>query len=250
MPEYSTPFGADPLGAGSLAVAPDFNQCLQYFRAIGLGPESIAEVRALGVQPNPRWRSHIESGYFDDPECAAREATRISTVASGVYATLNEITPALLARRKNRLGIAEQGSLTTAGDVVRRRRVCFDIDPVRPKGVSATAGERDEARKVAGKVIVWIREVCGQDPWIIDTGNGYHLYYGVDLPSADGDRVKALLQAAHSLHSSSAAVVDTTVFDPARIVRVPGTLNRKGDSTPDRPHRLVRFVSGPGGGAC
>ena len=39
--------------------------------------------------------------------------------------------------------------------------------------------------------------------------------------------------------------IDTAVANPARGVRLPGTWNRKGDGTADRPHRRVRVVDPP-----
>lgn len=39
--------------------------------------------------------------------------------------------------------------------------------------------------------------------------------------------------------------IDTTVCNAARIMRIPGTLNAKGDNTPERPHRPARLLSVP-----
>ena len=39
--------------------------------------------------------------------------------------------------------------------------------------------------------------------------------------------------------------VDTSTFNPARIVKLYGTPARKGDSMPDRPHRLARLLDVP-----
>ena len=39
--------------------------------------------------------------------------------------------------------------------------------------------------------------------------------------------------------------VDESVFNPARIMRLPGTMNRKGDHLPKYPHRLCRILRIP-----
>ena len=62
------------------------------------------------------------------------------TRAEGVYVTLNEINPALLACAYNRL--ADRLKPTTGdADVLRRRIFYVDVDPVRPAQISATDAE-------------------------------------------------------------------------------------------------------------
>ena len=45
--------------------------------------------------------------------------------------------------------------------------------------------------------------------------------------------------------SSSAVKIDTAVFNPARISRLPFIMNRKGKSTAERPHRMATVLSYP-----
>ena len=45
--------------------------------------------------------------------------------------------------------------------------------------------------------------------------------------------------------ADDAVDIDQKVFNPARISKVYGTVSRKGDDTPDRPHRLSRMLSAP-----
>jgi hypothetical protein len=77
------------------------------------------------------------------------------------------------------------------------------------------------------------------------SGNGYHLIYNIDLPNdkESADLVKAVLNALASKFDNEFAKVDTTVFNAARIVKAYGTLAAKGDSTPERPHRIAEVVS-------
>src|SRR5690606_6172912 len=62
-------------------------------------PGGVVELRALGVGG----RKRTDSGYFDDPAKLAQAAAHLSGRADGVYFTLNEINPALLARSANKL---------------------------------------------------------------------------------------------------------------------------------------------------
>ena len=69
----------------------------------------------------------------------------------------------------------------------------------------------------------------------------------VDLPN-DADAlalVKGVLEALHGLFSDGQVAVDRSVSNAARIARVPGTLNPKGDNLPERPYRPTRLLDVP-----
>jgi hypothetical protein len=81
---------------------------------------------------------------------------------------------------------------------------------------------------------------------LIDSGNGYYLLYRIDLPADDGGLVKRVLLALAQRFDTDAVKIDPAVFNPARICKVPGTWARKGDNTPERPHRESRLLEVPG----
>lgn len=116
----------------------------------------VFEVRVLGTTV-PGWRNpHTEAGYFDyehiDQVPAAIEA--LASYA-GVYVTLNPVNPALLARTCNRLAGAQRAQTTSDTDILRRRWLFLDIDPVRPSGISATESEKQGARETAARLQDW-----------------------------------------------------------------------------------------------
>ena len=81
----------------------------------------------------PKTRAGVVSGYFDDSAAMASAIYDADARyrAGGIYFVLNEIEPALLGRACNRL--KERAELTTAdNNVVRRRWLPVDLDPVRP----------------------------------------------------------------------------------------------------------------------
>ena len=84
------------------------------------------------------------------------------------------------------------------------------------------------------------------EPVLATSGNGFHLLYRVDLPAADGGVVERVLKALAVRFNTDTARVDTKVANPARICKVPGTVARKGDATPARPHRRSRLLEVPG----
>lgn len=211
-----------------------------------VGTGEAAELRALDYVERPGLRPGTASGFFDTDhlELMAQEALRVSQTAKGVYFTLNPLNPDLLSRRNNRLDIARD-DLAADKDVVVRRWLLVDVDPCRIAGVSASAIEKDKALTKIGQTRDFLRERGWPDPVFADSGNGYHLLYRVDLPTADGELVKRVLHALGDRFDDDSVKVDRAVFNPARIVKLYGTLARKGDSTPQRPHRWSSILEIP-----
>jgi hypothetical protein len=75
----------------------------------------------------------------------ARKAGELDGQGRAVCVTLNEVNPALLARATNRVRKVYKEPTTSDTDILRRRWLPLDFDPVRPSGVSST----DEEKRVA-----------------------------------------------------------------------------------------------------
>jgi hypothetical protein len=213
-------------------------------RAVGLLADGVIEVRALadGV---------THSGYFDDHTLLAEqvEALDADPSVAGIYVTLNDVNPALLARRANRikLRLSRKDATTADADIIRRRWFPVDIDPVRPSGVSSTDAEHDAALGAAERIAAYLAEQGFGAPIRADSGNGAHLLYRVDLAN-DAEAtalIKGCLSTLDALFSNEAVTVDTANHNAARIWKLYGTMSRKGDSTPERPHRRARLLAVP-----
>jgi hypothetical protein len=208
------------------------------------GPGQVVEVRALTDQ-------NTHSGYFNDFDALVRsvEPLDADTSVHGIYVTLNEVNPALLSRRSNRIKIrlGKKDSTTSDSDILRRRWLPIDIDPLRPSGVSSTDEEHTLALAKAEEVACWIVGLGFPDPIKADSGNGAHLLYRIDLPNDDAATalVKSCLATLDALFSDERVSVDTANFNAARIWKLYGTISRKGDNTPERPHRRSRILSAP-----
>ena len=216
------------------------------------GEGGVIELRALNVTPdygNPK----PMAGFFDertilkDPiyNPLTQAAVSITARAEGVYCTQNPVHPDLLARCANRVSVAGNDGPAKDVDIVTRRWLLIDIDPVRRSKISASDTEKQAAKDVVDTVAASLAERGWPVPMLIDSGNGYHLYYRIDLPCDDGGLVKACLTALADKFDTDGAIVDPAVFNPSRIVKLPGTLARKGDSIPDRPHRRAMILSRP-----
>ena len=208
-------------------------------------PDQVIEVRAVGATSDRDYRQpHIIAGYFDDHEKLATAVANHITRAEGIYVTLNEINPALLARAANRL--ADRPKSTTGdADVLRRRIFYVDVDPARPAQVSATDAEHVLALARVQQISTYLQELGAPAPLLADSGNGGHALWRVDLPADDGGLVQDALRALARRFSDALVKVDETVGNPARIGKLYGTWARKGDSTTDRPHRLARILAAP-----
>lgn len=210
-----------------------------------LEPGQVVEIRALNVQDG-YWTGTM-SGYYDSDhlEKLAEDAAKIRH-ASGIYWTLNPMNPALLARASNRLRkMGKRDASTSDPDIIRRRWFLIDLDARRPSGISASDQEKAAAFEVADQVAAHLQAQGWPEPVRADSGNGAHLYFRIDLPAQDGGLVKRCLEALQTKFGTVAVDVDGSVFNPSRISKLLGTPVRKGDDTPDRPHRMARLLSVP-----
>jgi hypothetical protein len=222
-----------------------------------IDPGQVVELRALRVQDGTKGGS-TWAGTFagDDLPALCTWALKLSGNCSGVYFTLNPLKPHRLTNPAGRVGKATKGLLATDADVLCRRWVLIDVDPVRPKGHekdSATDADKDAARGVMAAVREYLAGE-GSDwptPIVADSGNGYHLLYRLDdapltrLPLPEDDPLRQFLRHLADKFDTPAATIDTSVFNPSRIVKFPGTLTCKGSGEGDRPHRRARILEVP-----
>ena len=236
-------------------MTPEPRVTIHRFLKLLFDAEEVFEVRAPKAKQraNASYTSTV-SGYFTGAsiERAEEEIALLDEagLAPGIYVTLNPVSPDLLARAANRL-VQRAAVTTTDTEVVRRRWLLIDVDPVRPAGVSATDAELAAAlERAAG-----IRDSLGAAGWPVpievESGNGAHLLYRVDLPRDDGSLLQRVLAALADHFDDDVVSVDRSVFNPARIVKVAGTTARKGDDlrgiagVADRPHRRARLTAVP-----
>jgi putative DNA primase/helicase len=206
----------------------DIRRFLELLFAIGNG---VLHVRAL------KGKSHRKTalGYFDNVAEAENAIRSIDGQFETIAVGFNPFNPALLARCKNRLDGGASG--VSDSDVVARVLLVVDVDSNRPTGVCATDAEIAAVRLVALDVRSALLQAGFPEPLVLFSGNGFHLVYRVDLPADDGGLLKQCLEALSYRFTTAEAQIDLTMANAARVLRVPGTQNCKGDSTPDRPHR-------------
>lgn len=190
-------------------------------------------------------KGQIDSGYFNDPALAANALASSQNYYTGVYFTPNPAVPDVLARAYNR--IVPWAQVTTHDtEIARRRWLMVDIDPKRPNGVSATDAEHERAIAKARTIAAMMAITYGWcDPLITNSGNGAWLMYPMDEENTNEvrDVIHSFLQTLKAVYDDAHVTIDVTVYNAARISRLPGTWARKGDSTPDRPHRQASILT-------
>jgi hypothetical protein len=187
------------------------------------------------------------SAYFKDRAPflkAVLEQARRGHAA--IYATLNLCKPEIWARAANRF--KRHVKVTTADkDILRRRFLLFDFDPVRPSEISSS----EEEHRAALKRVYEAMWVLGEEGWPrgipCDSSNGGHAIYRIDLPNNEESTklIEKVLRALAKRFDDDVVKLDQTVYNAARITKLYGTVSRKGDPVPDRPHRLSRILEIP-----
>lgn len=218
----STAVGSSGLSAAQL-------DGLRFAFARLFDPTQAHEIRALPSGESFLARPGDFEGLREWVE--AREAG----ASKGIYWTLNPVRPDLAGAAR-------------VGDVIGRRWVLIDIDSKRPdRDSNATAIEAGATRLAAYRVRDYLRGLSWPDPILIDSGNGTHLLYRVDLPNNEHARVliRNALKALSARFSDATAEIDLVVHNASRISRLPGTTNRKGPASPERPSRIAGILDCP-----
>lgn len=230
--------------------------------ALFVGPGCWTELRALHVgQKGRTFAGWFDAGHLEE---LARQALALARQAAGVYFVPNPVDPAVAAKRPNRVLDVHRGfGLTHDADVVERRHLIVDLDPRRvvfdaageyrpDQNVPSSARELAFARRVADRHVRPFLAALGfRPPVVMLSGNGVHLVYQVE-PTPGGkcgphDHLGRLLQLLHGQFSCYGVTVDPDTYTPARMLKVPGTTVRKGESSRYRPHRVARIIETPDG---
>ena len=165
---------------------------------------------------------------------------------NGSYILLNgPLNPELGARYDQDCWVPAWNSRASDRDIRKRRAVFIDIDPIRPKGISATNDEQRAAWEVTNRIHNYFIEKIGEATigWG-SSGNGYFLLIAIEPvanPADYTEPINRLLKLLHRKFGTEQVSIDTSVANPARLMCAPGTWKRKGRSTPERPHRLTTF---------
>ena len=203
-------------------------------------PGDVVETRILDAP-----KAKTIAGYFNDWDKLQQEVSKHDG-RGNIYITLNPANPALLARANNRL-IERPKNTTTDTDITERRWLLVDCDPVRPAGIMATNEEKQAAQDKIKQVYAFLKGKGWPDPVVCDSGSGYHFLYRINLPNDNQSKelLSECLKALSLKFDDQQVNIDKAVFNAARITRLYGTMNCKGENIPERPHRRSGIIKIP-----
>lgn len=188
-------------------------------------------------------RYGIMYGYFDDPSLAYNAVKDIWRNYT-CYFTLQDINPSIVSRCTNHLEYTKK--VTADVDIRHYRYLHIDIDPVRPSGIQSTNEESQYALERAKQIYAFLGKDMGfPNPLVVNSGNGTTLDYRIKDLQANSDNkqlVGEVLKTLACLFSDDKADVDVSVYNPARIIKIPGTISAKGSNTAERPYRFSKIM--------
>ena len=144
-----------------------------------VGDGNFTEIRILG--------KFQYSGYFKSLDKLIQAIEPYAEMDNEqIYFTLNEINPDCYGRQQCEKIVKSPKTTTTDSDIVNRKTILIDFDPIRATGVNASDDEFELAHKKAQDVFKYLREQGFSDPAIAISGNGWHLQYFInDCPNND-----------------------------------------------------------------
>jgi hypothetical protein len=141
--------------------------------------------------------------------------------------------------------VPDPGKGTKAPGILKYRTMMVDVDRTDKLGKKnpATDDELIRAECLADEISVYLEERDWEIPHKVMSGNGYHLYYPIDLPNDDdtADLIESTLDTLAEKFNTEDFAVDTGVFDAPRLTKVIGTTAIKGEQSQNRPWREVRL---------
>lgn len=205
---------------------------------IFVGDGNFTEIRIIG-----RFQY---SGYFKDFDnlCAQLEPyTNMDD--EQIYFVLNSIDKDCYARPQCEKFVKSPKTTTTDSDVIRKKFLLLDFDPIRKSQTNSSDAQFELAHKKAQDVYRFlIREHGFTDSIICISGNGWHILVPVDLPCDDETNkiVKNFYTYMGSIFSDNEVEFDEKVYTNARLTKLYSTWAKKGANLPSNPWRQSKIV--------
>ena len=188
------------------------------------------------------------SGYFTSADTAIKalqdfhpewNARTKTARAANIFITLNPINMSCYSRQQHDCFMENVQPTTKDNEITDLHWLLIDLDPKRLSGVSSSEEELKLAKTKARTIHNFLLDRGFKEPIRAMSGNGIHLVYRFDVPNTSENVAvfENALKVLSQKFSDDEVEVDTTVFNPARICKLWGTIAQKGATTPERPHR-------------
>lgn len=207
---------------------------------LGHEPGGVWEIRVLN-----RRDGYAAAGLFDDVDACVREVS-CAAARGNVYVSLQgREAEGVVADNEIRC----RREMTKDNEVLRVRNFGLDLDAVRPSGVPASETELGAVMERGHAVSSLLERLGLPRPGVVFTGNGVQLFVPVREVSIEEFsmrlRCRGLFRGFESVLQMSfgdSRVQIDSITNWSRVVRLPGTLNVKGEPSETRPWRMARIV--------
>lgn len=187
------------------------------------------------------------SGIFDDIENIIA-AIAPYTHDWNAYYTINRLPDDVRGLPQYNKIIVRPKQTCNDATICARDYVCVDLDSVRLSGTNATDEQLSYTKKTANEMYRYLINEGFNPPVVVFSGNGAHLYLRCAMLNNEKNTllVKRFLNALAMMFTDEHTDVDCTVYNAARIMRLPSSYSCKGNTTDKaRPQRLCRFAKIP-----
>ena len=186
------------------------------------------------------------SGFYTSFEQAAIDILDFDKKAE-IYCSLQSLDPKLLRRGENKLNFNSLQTVSDA-DIISYEWLLIDIDPNRPANTSSSDFELQASINLLSKMETKFFDPLGVKILRGLSGNGAHGLIKIASQATSkevSDKIKQILNELAKRYNTDLCKVDTTVFNPSRIVKLYGTMSCKGEPTKNAPWRRSKFTDKP-----
>ncbi len=209
----------------------------------GLG---VTELRVFDPLP--------QVAYADNPRDTVELCLQVDGKTTGIYIGVQPRPAHLFDLAPNRWVPARgrpEGNCARDNDIEYITALFFDIDVVsqeRAKGHPASHEELKQSLRAAE--FLSRQDGLAGHSTVCCSGNGHYVLAPIVPVSIDSEEIARQFRClCQGLADNVAGQLQGARIDPvynvSRVMRVMGTVNRKGQPLPDRPHRRASFVTEP-----
>lgn len=218
----------------------------QHLSLLGHCGHGVTELRTFDNRPMV--------AYADNELSVLQLCRQVSGAASGIYVGVKPRPIHLFDEAPNcwRLATSKPESNCARDRDIEYVTSCFwDIDVVSTRRDNGhPASEEELERSFDAAKLLYRQEGLALSSSICCSGNGHYVLAPIVPVPVDADEVAPKFrfvcrQLADRTTGQVAGVRIDPVYNLSRVMRLMGTINRKGQATAERPHRRAHFVTTP-----
>lgn len=203
-----------------------------------VGENGFTEVRILG--------KFQYSGYFKSFDNLCKQLEPYTEMDDEqIYFVMNEISSDCYARPQCERFVKSPKATTKDDEIVSRRWILCDFDPVRLPNISSSTEQFELAHKKAQDVYRYLKDDCEfEDMVVAISGSGWHLLIPVNIPcNEETDKiVKDFYAYMGNKFTDDKVEYDVKVYNRSRITKLYSVIAKKGANLPSNPWRQSKIV--------